>query len=329
MSVLKIENLTKKFQDTCAVENISFTVEDGEFLTIVGPSGCGKTTLLRMIAGLTNPTSGRITIDDEILYDSSVENSSVEPEKRDFGMVFQSYAVWPHMNVFENVAYPLKIKKIGKEEIKKRVMEMLAMVHMEGLEKRMTHELSGGQQQRVALARALVMQPRLLLLDESLSNLDAALREEMRDEIKDIQKKLGITIINVTHDQREALSMSDKVAIMRQGRLMQFDNPQEIYRNPASTFVAKFLGSFNIIDADVVGESAGKKFLAVNPKKIYFSETGVAGTIVKKQFQGNETVYFIKLDNESMVRAVTDTDEKYAEGEKVHFSMRDVVWLNE
>lgn len=329
MAVLRLENITKQFEDTCAAENVSFTVNDGEFLTIVGPSGCGKTTLLRMIAGLTNPTSGKITIDDEILYDSSAENSTVEPEKRDFGMVFQSYAVWPHMNVFENVAYPLKVKKVKKEEVKRRVLDILSLVHLDGLEKRMSHELSGGQQQRVALARALVMQPRLLLLDESLSNLDAALREEMRDEIKDIQKKLGITIINVTHDQGEALSMSDKVAIMQKGKLIQFASPQEMYKNPSNTFVAKFLGSFNVIDAELVDGKPDKKFIAVNPKDIYFTEMGMPGVILKKQFQGKEMIYFIKLEDESVIRAITDVDENYAEGDKICFSMRNVVWLDE
>ena len=328
MAVLALNNITKKYGETYAVKNVSFTVQDGEFLTIVGPSGCGKTTLLRMIAGLADPTEGKIAIDEEALVDIENGVAPTEPEKRDFGMVFQSYAVWPHMNVFDNVAYPLKIKKISKEEIKTRVMEMLALVHMDGLEKRMAHELSGGQQQRVALARALVMQPRLLLLDESLSNLDAALREEMRDEIKDIQKKLGITIINVTHDQTEALAMSDKVAIMKNGELIQFATPREMYKNPANTFVAKFLGAYNIIKAEV--ENEGKQgYLAVKPDDLHFSEQGFEGKVVKKQFQGKENVYFVEIEDGSMIRINADIDAEYQEGETIHFVMEHVVWLNE
>lgn len=328
MAVLALNNITKKYGDTYAVKNVSFTVQDGEFLTIVGPSGCGKTTLLRMIAGLADPTGGKIAIDEESLVDIENGIAPTEPEKRDFGMVFQSYAVWPHMNVFDNVAYPLKIKKLPKEEIKNRVMEMLSLVHMEGLEKRMAHELSGGQQQRVALARALVMQPRLLLLDESLSNLDAALREEMRDEIKDIQKKLGITIINVTHDQTEALAMSDKVAIMKNGELIQFATPREMYKNPANTFVAKFLGAYNIIKAEL--ENEGKQgYLAVKADDLHFAEQGFAGTVVKKQFQGKDNVYFVEIEDGTIIRINADIDAEYQEREKIHFVMENVVWLNE
>lgn len=328
MAVLALNNITKKYGDTYAVKNVSFTVQDGEFLTIVGPSGCGKTTLLRMIAGLADPTGGKIAIDEESLVDIENGIAPTEPEKRDFGMVFQSYAVWPHMNVFDNVAYPLKIKKLPKEEIKNRVMEMLSLVHMEGLEKRMAHELSGGQQQRVALARALVMQPRLLLLDESLSNLDAALREEMRDEIKDIQKKLGITIINVTHDQTEALAMSDKVAIMKNGELIQFATPREMYKNPANTFVAKFLGAYNIIKAEL--ENEGKQgYLAVKADDLHFAEQGFAGTVVKKQFQGKDNVYFVEIEDGTIIRINAEIDAEYQEREKIHFVMENVVWLNE
>ena len=201
MGKLVIKELTKQFGDVTAVNHVSLTVEDGEMLTVVGPSGCGKTTILRMVAGFIEPTHGRITLDDAVLSDRAAGLRDMTPENRDIGMVFQSYAVWPHMNVFDNVAYPLKLRKIDKEAIRKKVLGTLKLVHLEGYENRMAFELSGGQQQRVALARALIMKPKLLLLDEPLSNLDAALREEMRSEIKEIQRTMGITIINVTHDQ--------------------------------------------------------------------------------------------------------------------------------
>lgn len=323
MAVLKLENISKQFSDTWAVSQVSFQVEDGEFVTIVGPSGCGKTTLLRTIAGLTSPTKGRILVDGDCLADMEAGTDPVPPEKRGFGMVFQSYAVWPHMNAFDNVAYPLKIKKLPKEEIKRKVLEVLEMVHMKGLEKRMSYQLSGGQQQRVALARALVMQPKVLLLDESLSNLDAALRQEMRSEIKDIQKKLGITIINVTHDQTEALSMSDKVAVMKDGKLVQFASPREIYARPANTFVAKFLGDFNIIPG------SGKKYLAVHPADLRFSQEGAQGRIQKKQFQGKETLYYVEMADGTMVRICSSCKKDYEEGEFVHFCMENVVQLDD
>ena len=249
MGKLKIRNLTKAYGDHTVVNKVNIDVEDSELLTIVGPSGCGKTTILRMIAGFIEPTGGQIWLDDQLLVDVENKVPAVVPEKRNVGMVFQSYAVWPHMNVFDNVAYPLKLRKMKKDVIHEEVMRALKVVHLEGLEKRMAHELSGGQQQRVALARALVMKPKLLLLDEPLSNLDAALREEMRGEIKEIQRSQGITIINVTHDQIEAMTMSDKVAVVRKGVLEQFAPPYELYEEPVNTFVAKFIGSANILPA--------------------------------------------------------------------------------
>lgn len=328
MAVLSINNVTKTYENTSAVKNVSFTVKNGEFITIVGPSGCGKTTLLRMIAGLTEPSGGKIVVNEEVLVDVEKGVEPIEPEKRGFGMVFQSYAVWPHMNVYENIAYPLKIKKIDKKDIKRRVTEILRLVHLDGLEKRMAHELSGGQQQRVALARALVMEPRLLLLDESLSNLDAALREEMRNEIKDIQKKMGITIINVTHDQTEALVMSDKVAIMKSGELIQYASPKDIYEKPANTFVARFLGAYNIMRADLV-EKGKNGFVAFRTDEAYFSQTGLKGTIVKKQFHGKENLHFVKLEDETTIKVSSAVDINFKEGEIVHVSLKHVVWLDE
>ena len=241
MSYVVFKDVSKVFAgQVAAVDRVSLTIEKGEFVSFLGPSGCGKTTSLRMLAGLERNTHGAISIDGQTV--SAPEQSLfVPPEKRRVGMVFQSYAVWPHMNVFDNVAYPLKIAKVEKNAIEKRVLEMLAIVELNGLEKRMPSQLSGGQQQRVALARGLVMEPRVLLLDEPLSNLDAKLREKMRGDIREIQKRLGLTVVYVTHDQLEANTMSDRIAIMRSGKLVQIGAPDEIRKNPADAFVADFI----------------------------------------------------------------------------------------
>lgn len=246
MSQVKFEGVGKGYpvkqydNNVFAVEDFSLTINDGEFVSFLGPSGCGKTTTLRMIAGLEKNTHGKIYLGNDLVSDP--ENSFfLPPEKRHVGMVFQSYAVWPHMNVFDNVAYPLKIQKRPKDEIEKRVLEILKVVEMTGLEKRMPNQLSGGQQQRVALARGLVMQPKVLLLDEPLSNLDAKLREKMRKDIRDIQKKLKLTVVYVTHDQIEANTMSDRIVIMKSGKIIQVGTPQEIKAKPANDFVREFI----------------------------------------------------------------------------------------
>jgi iron(III) transport system ATP-binding protein len=241
MSQVKFNGVKKQYPGgVFAVEDFTLTIQDGEFVSFLGPSGCGKTTTLRMIAGLEKNTHGKIFLGDEMVSDP--ENKFfMPPEKRHVGMVFQSYAVWPHMNVFDNVAYPLKIQKISKEQIKDRVLKMLAVVEMQGLENRMPNQLSGGQQQRVALARGLVMQPKVLLLDEPLSNLDAKLREKMRRDIRDIQQKLKLTVVYVTHDQIEANTMSDRMVIMRAGKILQVGSPKEIKANPADDFVREFI----------------------------------------------------------------------------------------
>lgn len=242
MSKVIFENVSKKFLATWAVQDINLTIENGEFVSFLGPSGCGKTTTLRMIAGLEENSHGQILFDSDIVSDPA-NKSFMLPEKRNVGMVFQSYAVWPHMNVFDNVAYPLKLKKLSKEEIKADVEKILNIVELGGLEKRKSHELSGGQQQRVALARGLVMRPRILLLDEPLSNLDAKLREKMRKDIRKIQQDLKLTMVYVTHDQREAFQMSDKVVVMNNGKIEQIGTPEAIQKNPASDFVADFIKS--------------------------------------------------------------------------------------
>ena len=252
--MITITDLVKEFpvEDgvKVAVNGVSFELAEGEFFTLLGPSGCGKTTTLRSIAGLEKPTSGTISIDGRKVYEDKV---LVPANQRELGMVFQSYAVWPHMSVFENVAFPLKVAKgrMSKKEIQKRVNETLELVDLGGLGDRMSTQLSGGQQQRLSVARALVRQPKLLLLDEPLSNLDAKLRERMRTELRVIQQRTGITTLFVTHDQLEALSMSDRVAVMNDGHFEQVGKPHEVYHDPATSFVAHFIGGANMFDGVV------------------------------------------------------------------------------
>lgn len=253
---VKIEGLTKHFGtdegDVQAVRGISFEIGDGAFFTLLGPSGCGKSTTLRCVAGLEQPDAGEVTIGDELVV-SSKRNIFVPPHQRDIGMVFQSYAIWPHMSVFENVAFPLTQLRVRlpRRQRRERVLRALELVHLEGLERRPAPLLSGGQQQRLALARALVGEPKLLLLDEPLSNLDAKLREEMRMELVDLTRRLHITTLYVTHDQLEALAMSDVVAIMRDGNIDQIAGPKEAYTAPHSRFAAEFVGTTNIIEGKV------------------------------------------------------------------------------
>ena len=247
MSTIKLNHVAKRFGDNTILKDFSADFEDGKFVTLLGPSGCGKTTMLRMIAGFEKPSSGEILIDDMTV---SGEEVFVPPERREIGMVFQSYAVWPHMNVFENVAYPLKIRKMNKNEIRNRVEETLKIVHMEEYAGRMPSELSGGQQQRVALGRALAAEPKVLLLDEPLSNLDARLREDMRFEIKDIQQRLKMTVVYVTHDLSEAMTMSVVLYVINVGVTEQSGRPIDIFRDPAKGFVENFIGRVNIFSGE-------------------------------------------------------------------------------
>jgi len=248
MVSIKIRGLVKRFGDVIALNHLDLDIKAGELFFLLGPSGCGKTTLLRSIAGFHLPEEGSIEFDGE-------EVTSVPPHKRETAMMFQSYALWPHLNVFKNVAFGLEERKIKKPEIKKRVEEALEMVKMSGLGARKVNQLSGGQQQRVALARALVVRPRCLMLDEPLSNLDAKLRIEMRSEIRRICKDFGLTAIYVTHDQKEALSIADRMAILDDGNLAQIGTPEEIYQNPNSTLVASFIGETNFIPGRISGKA--------------------------------------------------------------------------
>src|SRR5215208_6659963 len=254
---LVIEDLVKVFPGgVYAVNHVSLTIREGQFATLLGPSGCGKTTTLNCIAGLEQPDGGRIAAGNAVLTD--VERRVIlPPERRNLGMVFQSYALWPHMTVYDNLAFGLKLKKVPGGEVRKRIDEVLGLVGLAGLQQRYPFQLSGGQQQRVALARAVVAQPRVLLLDEPLSNLDAKVREQARFWLRDFQKRLGITAVYVTHDQAEALAISDMVAVMSAGELLQYAPPQEIYERPASQFVAEFIGQTSFLRAQVVSASDG------------------------------------------------------------------------
>ncbi|OAA27115.1 hypothetical protein AT15_05335 [Kosmotoga arenicorallina S304] len=269
MSDIVIKNLTKKFDQTVAVKDLSISIEKGQLVSLLGPSGCGKTTLLRMIAGFEKQTVGDIYIRGRLIND-------VPPQRRNIGIVFQDYAVFPTMTVKDNIAYGLKIKKMKKDEIEKKVAEYIKIVGLTGYEKRLPSQLSGGQQQRVALARALIINPDVLLLDEPLSNLDAALRLKIRKEIRKIQQQLGITAVFVTHDQEEAMSISDKIFVMRKGELMQSGTPQEIYLNPQNDFVASFIGRSNVVYGEVKSVKDSKVFLYVNGIEFKASKNGEA-----------------------------------------------------
>ena len=248
MAFIEIRDLFKRYKKVVAVNRIRLEVEQGEMLTLLGPSGCGKTTTLRCIAGLERPEEGDIVIDGRPM----LSEGFVQPSKRGIGMVFQNYAVWPHMKVYSNIIYGLKLQKIPKKEIRKRAEEVLTLVGLSGLEARYPSQLSGGQQQRVALARALVRNPKVLLLDEPLSNLDAKLREELRFEIKNLVRRMGITSVYVTHDQAEAMVISDRIAVMESGNVVQLGTAQDIYEKPSNRFVADFIGTMNFIPGEIV-----------------------------------------------------------------------------
>ena len=282
---LTLENITKIFPprgnvgEVVAVYDVDLEIQKGELVTLLGPSGCGKTTTLRMIAGFEFPTTGKIALNGQ-------EINLLPPHKRDMSMVFQSYAIFPHLTVFENIAYGLNVQRLSRKIISERVNRVLDLVHLEGYGDRAPGQLSGGQQQRVALARALVMEPKVLLMDEPLSNLDAKLREEMRTEIRRIQKELNITSVYVTHDQIEAMTLSDKIVVMNQGVIEQIGNPIEVYRFPNSRFVANFIGRANFVDGVV---------LAHENHKLTVKQLGQALTLsnVKREFQNGEEVTLI------------------------------------
>jgi len=256
MAILKVNNLSKSFGKVKAVREVTFEATEGKVLSLLGPSGCGKTTTLRCIAGFENPDRGEIYLDDRKI-------TSIPPEKRGIGMVFQNYALWPHMTVYGNLAFSLQIRKVPKPEIDKRIKKVLSMVQLEGYENRYPRQMSGGQQQRIAMARALVFEPEIMLLDEPLSNLDAQLREEMRFEFTELQRKLGITAVYVTHDQAEALVISDKIVILDQGKIVQSGSPKDIYSNPKNKFVAGFIAVTSFINGRIDSFTEEKKKVIV------------------------------------------------------------------
>jgi iron(III) transport system ATP-binding protein len=351
--LLEIENLHMVYQSdrgpVYAVRGVSFTVADGDFYTLLGPSGCGKTSTLRSIAGLETPSSGRITIGDQVVYDSET-HATIPSHRRDIGMVFQSYAIWPHMTVFDNVAFPLVHgrTKTPKSEVRDRVMQALSLVHLEHLGDRPAPQLSGGQQQRVALARALVHEPAVLLLDEPLSNLDAKLREEMRQELKDLVSRLHITTLYVTHDQVEALTMSDSLAVMEEGLIVQEGEPRSVYLQPATGFVANFMGRANAIDGKVISTAPDQGLAQVGttfgpltcvlptwaqvndsvlavfrpesvelaPESAWDGPNVLEGKIEQVVFAGESIEYVIAVA-EQLISAKGDPFETLAEGDKV------------
>lgn len=348
MAFIEIQNLFKRFKKVVAVNHIQLEVNEGEMLTLLGPSGCGKTTTLRCIAGLERPEEGDILIDGKPMFSKGF----IQPSKRGIGMVFQNYAVWPHMKVFNNIVYGLKIKKIPKQAIQEKARQVLALTGLTGLEERYPSQLSGGQQQRVALARALVSNPKVLLLDEPLSNLDAKLREELRFEIKSLVKRMGITSVYVTHDQAEAMVISDRIAIMESGNVVQIGTAEEIYEKPANRFVADFIGTMNFISGEVVDvlqdrnaayvhTGFSEKMLCTMPgtesitpgQKVYASirpenvevftdppqdrENLFKGTIAHKAYLGNFLYFFINIDG-TMIRVQIPHQMPQEEGQELY-----------
>lgn len=269
MEMIKLSSLSKRFGSVIAVENVDLSIKQGEFVTILGPSGSGKTTLLTLLTGFDDPTTGQIFINNN-------DVSGLPSEKRNIGLVFQSYALFPHMSVFDNVSFPLKVRRFSKDIIKKRVGEALEKVRLDAYSQRRINELSGGQQQRVALARAFVFEPSILLLDEPMAALDRKLRQELQIELRELQRSLGITTIAVTHDQEEALTMSDRILILNHGRIEQFGTPEELYRKPVNRFVASFLGSGNFFEGKMRIENGNELFICDNGHKIKSINSGLS-----------------------------------------------------
>jgi iron(III) transport system ATP-binding protein len=347
---LTLEHLTKTFPgrgrepDVTAVDDVSLSIDKGEFVTLLGPSGCGKTTTLRLIAGFEFPTQGHMTLDGRRLDD-------VPPNRRDMAMVFQSYAIFPHLSVFDNIAYGLKIKKLSSIELRRRIATVLSLTELTGLEQRAPHQLSGGQQQRVALARALVMEPKVLLFDEPLSNLDAKLREQMRAEIRRIQQTLGITSVYVTHDQAEAMTLSDRIVVMQQGRIVQIGSAYQLYHRPANAFVADFIGKANFLPAQVVGVAPGgldldvlgrrlrlrpadgaihvgdRIMLLARPEaiKMDVSADGYAGRVRRAAYLGPVVEYEVEVMGLGLVLTQYDPHRVYPVGTEVHVQLDEEV----
>jgi iron(III) transport system ATP-binding protein len=348
MAIVSLRGLSKKFTEAAAVDALDLEIADGEFVSLLGPSGCGKTTTLRLLAGFLQPDAGEIRVDGELI---SSPRLVVPPERRNMSMIFQSYAVWPHMTVGQNVAYGLKFKKLSPREVDAKVTKVLELVHLASLKDRYSAELSGGQQQRVALARALIVEPRILLMDEPLSNLDANLREEMRFEIRRLHEEFKITTVYVTHDQAEAMATSDRIAVLDRGRLVQVGKPMEIFDRPRTRFVAEFVGKANILigrlesDGSMVlgnGEkirvqsggnvaASGPAAVCLRPHNLVLVSDGAAagqlaeqgynlfgGTVRRSIYFGDAVDYTIDLDGQSTLRVIAPPAQRFAPGQAIH-----------
>lgn len=330
--IVKLEDFTKKYGEKEIIKNINLEVYEGEFITLLGSSGCGKTTILRSISGMDRPTSGKVYLDGEDVTD-------VDPTKRQVNTIFQNYALFPLMTVEKNIEFGLKMKKVPKQERKKRVKEMIELVHLEGYEKRKPKELSGGEQQRVSIVRGLINNPKVLLLDEPLSALDLKLRKKMQIELKQLQKKLGITFIYVTHDQDEALSMSDRIAVIKDGKIEQIGTPVEVYEKPKSIYVADFLGEANIFkgiikDDTCICEEASIKImpkfkndtkvdLIVRPENVKLSKeknSDLVGTIYEQIYDGAFTKILIKVNKKIIKAIISGNDKIYKKNDEVYLT---------
>lgn len=340
--LVKLDNISKKYNDKFIIKNLSLDIYEGEFLTLLGSSGCGKTTILRMISGLEHVTDGKVYIDD-------VDITEVDPTKREVNTIFQNFALFPHMTVWDNVSFGLKMKKTPQDEIEKRVKRVIKLVKLEGFEDRLPSQLSGGQQQRVAIARGIVMNPKVLLLDESLCSLDLKLKRKMQLELKRIQKKLGITFIYVTHDQDEALTMSDRIVIIDRGQIQQNDTPQNIYRHPKTTFVADFIGESNILPSKITkinnnnievttndnikftftkedNDKLGDKInLLIRPENIKISKNEIKdstkGIVKDIVYDGSITKLFIDTESELDLKVNTNGNIELEENEEVYIRL--------
>jgi len=350
--LVKLDNVSKKYNDKFIIKNLDLEVYEGEFLTLLGASGCGKTTVLRMISGLEQPTTGKIYIDEK-------DVTNVDPTKREVNTVFQNLALFPHMNVIDNISFGLKMKKVPKDEIAKQVKKVIKLVKLEGFEERLPSQLSGGQQQRVAIARGIVMNPKVLLLDESLCSLDLKLKRNMQIELKKLQKKLGITFIYVTHDQNEAITMSDRIIILNKGVIEQNDTPKNIYRRPLTAFVADFIGESNIFKGEVISisqdtievkinegliftvnkdqdYSIGQKLkIMIRPENIKVSQNilkdSIEGIITDTTYDGINTKLEININDLIELKVTTEDNDDYEKGEKIYikFNKDEIVAITE
>ena len=331
-TILSISNICKNFGDVTALNNFSIDIDEGEFITILGPSGCGKTTLLRIISGLESPDKGKVVLDGTDITD-------YPPEKRNINTVFQNYALFPHMNVFNNIAYGLRLKKIPKDEIKHKVDDALQLVRLNGYEKRKINQLSGGQKQRVAIARALVLNPKVLLLDEPLGALDHNLRISMQDELKKMQKLSGTTFIYITHDQDEALNLSDRIVLMNNSTIEQIGTPQEIYGIPQNLYVANFVGVSNILkgnrkdgqvdfglfSSDSYSCNSQQIYAVIRPENVIISENGIPSKVIKQYLKSSVIVTEFMLDTGEKITMHGFDTPTYSSGDIVKLSVKNYI----